>query len=147
MKNLTSIFALILFCSCGQQASDNAGQESLTDPKQIIEKYFEYFNAHDWKAMSSMYAEPAEMKDPSYGNSMVSMNRDYIEAKYRELNTMIPDVKDSIVSMLVCDDKVVIEFISKGTIQEVGPFELPICTIFEIKNGMITKDFTYYDLE
>lgn len=142
---LSIVFLFLLSCKNGN--TDSASEQGKLDPKATIEQYFKHFNAHEWKAMAAMYAEPAEMKDPSYGTSLVSMNRDYIEAKYRELHLMIPDVKDSLISTLVCGDQVVVEFISKGTINDVGPFELPICTIFEIKDGLITKDYTYYDLE
>ena len=39
----------------------------------------------------------------------------------------------------------IVEFISTGTAEDGSQFELPICTIFTIENGKITKDFTYYD--
>ena len=147
MRKTAIFLALPFLCSCSNSSNNMSADKVNLDPQAVIEQYFKHFNAHEWKAMAAMYAEPAEMKDPSYGTSMVSMNRDYIEAKYRELHLMIPDVQDSLVSTLVCGDQVVVEFISKGTIIDVGPFELPICTIFEIKDGLITKDYTYYDLE
>ncbi|WP_198412578.1 nuclear transport factor 2 family protein [Kaistella antarctica] len=40
---------------------------------------------------------------------------------------------------------IIVEFISRGTAPDNTKFELPICTIFTIENGLITKDFTYYD--
>lgn len=147
MRKIAVFLALPFLFSCNNSTNDASAENVNLDPQALIEQYFKHFNAHEWNAMAAMYSEPAEMKDPSYGPTLVSMNRDYIEAKYRELNLMIPDVKDSLVSTLVCGNQVVVEFISKGTINDVGPFELPICTIFEIKDGKITKDFTYYDLE
>ncbi len=40
---------------------------------------------------------------------------------------------------------ITVESISTGTAADGSKFELPICTIFTIENGKITKDFTYYD--
>ena len=59
---------------------------------------------------------------------------------------MFPDIKDRIVNIYPSGDKhVVVEFISTGTAPDGTKFELPICTIFTIENGKITKDFTYFD--
>ena len=43
------------------------------------------------------------------------------------------------------DKNVIVEFVSKGTLPDQSKFELPICTIFTIENGKITKDYTYFD--
>jgi ketosteroid isomerase-like protein len=43
------------------------------------------------------------------------------------------------------ENHIIVEFISTGTAPDNSKFELPICTIFTIENGKITKDFTYYD--
>ncbi|WP_310556842.1 nuclear transport factor 2 family protein [Flavobacterium sp.] len=40
---------------------------------------------------------------------------------------------------------VIVEFVSSGTAEDGSKFELPICTIFTIEKGKITKDFTYFD--
>lgn len=113
--------------------------------KALVEQYFRYFNAHDWKNMSELYSAAPEMKDPAYGTKMISMRQDEILAKYSELHKAIPDVHDSVIAMYACGDIVTVEFISSGTGPDHSKFELPICSILEIKNGKITKDFTYYD--
>ncbi len=113
--------------------------------KVFIEQYFQHFNNHDWEKMAGMYTETAELKDPAYGIKSVQMTQADIIKKYKELNTMIPDVHDQVIAMYHAGDNVVVEFVSSGTAPDSTKFELPICTIFEIKNGKITKDFTYYD--
>ena len=69
-----------------------------------------------------------------------------IVKKYTELAELFPDVKDKIVQIYPSGDKhIIVEFISSGTAPDGLKFELPICTIFTIEKGFITKDFTYYD--
>ena len=59
---------------------------------------------------------------------------------------MIPDVKDKVIQTYPSgDNHIIVEFVSSGTAPDNSKFELPICTIFTIENGLITKDFTYFD--
>ncbi|MFN3848251.1 MAG: nuclear transport factor 2 family protein [Spirosomataceae bacterium] len=141
MKNL--LFSLIVVVSMACQNEKSADNTAAN--KAIIETYYTHFNKHDWQKMAEMYADSAQMKDPAYGNKAVKMTPAEIQKKYEELNKTIPDVKDSVVSMYHSGDNVIVEFVSTGTSPDNSKFELPICTIFEIKNGKITKDFTYYD--
>ncbi|MCC9135486.1 nuclear transport factor 2 family protein [Pontibacter silvestris] len=111
-----------------------------------MRQYFEHFNNHDWATMSSMYSENADFKDPSLGQGIVKQSRELIVKKYEELSQIFPDIRDEVVNIYPSGDKhVVVEFISTGTAPDSSSFELPICTIFTIENGLITKDFTYYD--
>jgi ketosteroid isomerase-like protein len=114
--------------------------------RKLISKYYEIFNAHDWKKLSEMYAPIAEFKDPSLGIDKVNQSREQFVAKYSELNQMIPDVQDTILSVYESGkNNVIVEFVSTGTGPDGKKFKLPICTIFEIKEGLITKDYTYYN--
>lgn len=141
MKNLLFLLMVIVSMACqNEKSADNTAAN-----KAIIETYYTHFNKHDWQKMAEMYADSTQMKDPAYGYKAVKMTPAEIQKKYEELNKTIPDVKDSVVSMYHSGDNVIVEFISKGTAPDNSKFELPICTIFEIKNGKITKDFTYYD--
>jgi ketosteroid isomerase-like protein len=137
---------LLAFSSCNnskKQKTDSIDNTAIN--KTIIEQYFNHFNNHDWQKMADMYIEQPEMKDPSYGIKNVKMTKADILKKYTELNQMIPDVRDSVINMYHSGDNVIVEFESSGTAPDSSKFVLPICTIFEIKNGKITKDFTYYD--
>ena len=80
------------------------------------------------------------------GTDLVKQSRQQIIEKYTELNEIFPDLKDEIVQVFPSGEKyMIVEFISRGTAEDGSKFELPICTIFTIENGLITKDFTYYD--
>ena len=132
--------------SCNNSSKQNANNmDNSTKNKIIIEKYFQHFNNHDWQKMADMYIDEPEIKDPAYGLKNIKMTKADIVKKYNELNQMIPDVHDKIIKMYHSGDNIIVEFESSGTAPDGSKFVLPICTIFEIMNGKITKDFTYYD--
>jgi ketosteroid isomerase-like protein len=96
--------------------------------------------------MAEMYSETADFKDPSLGKGIVKQTREQTARKYADLNALFPNLKDEILEMYPSgDNHVIVEFLSTGTAPDSTKFELPICTIFTIENGKITKDFTYYD--
>lgn len=140
------VSTLVIICSCNKTPQQTTIPiDNSTATKTIIDQYFQYFNQHDWQKMSALYVEYPEMKDPAYGVTTVKMTREEIVKKYTALQQAIPDVRDSIVSIYYTNDNVIVEFESMGTSPDGSKFSLPICTIFEIKEGKITKDFTYYD--
>ncbi len=127
-------------------ACNNHEPKENSENEQFVRKYFQVFNQHQWKALSEMYSENAEFKDPSMGKGIVKQSRQEIVKKYAELSQMFPDLKDEIKTIYISGYKnVIVEFVSSGTAPDNTKFELPICTIFTIENGEITKDFTYYD--
>ncbi len=96
--------------------------------------------------MANMYDENAEFKDPSLGEGIVKQTKQQIIDKYSELNGVFPDLLDKIIQIYPSGEKhIIVEFVSSGTAPDNSKFELPICTIFTIENGLITKDFTYFD--
>lgn len=144
-KFIFSILISYLFVSCTTSANDSKRAEDPEKNTIIIDTYFRYFNAHQWQQMAEMYIDEPEMKDPSMGTTVVKMRKADIVKKYQELHQAIPDVHDSVIATYIAGDNVIVEFVSSGTAPDSTRFELPICTIFEIKNGKITKDLTYYD--
>ncbi len=138
MKKSYLLLSLVFLMACQSKVENNSN-------KTIIVTYFNHFNKHDWKAMADLYVDTAEMKDPSIGIDNVKMSKTDIISKYTELEKMIPDVKDSIVNMYFAGNNITVEFISTGTAPDGSKFHLPICTVFEIKEGKISKDLTYYD--
>lgn len=141
MKNTYGIsFLFLLLLSCiNPSTSSNENQK-------IVERYYELFNKHQWEEMAKMYSEKALFKDPSLGPGIVEQNRVEIAKKYGELEALFPDVHDSIIQLYPTNtNHIVVEFVSTGTAPDNTKFTLPICTIFTIENGLITKDFTYYD--
>jgi ketosteroid isomerase-like protein len=113
---------------------------------ELIQQYHSLFNNHEWNKLALMYTEKAEFKDPSLGQGVVTQTRKQFVTKYSELNQVFPDIKDEIVQIYPSGEKnIIVEFVSSGTAPDGSKFELPICTIFTLENGLITKDFTYYD--
>jgi ketosteroid isomerase-like protein len=139
----TALLLTIFSCNNSKQNINN--MENTNSNKALIEQYFKHFNNHNWQSMADMYIEEPEMKDPAYGLKNIKMKKEAILKKYTELNQMIPDVHDNVINMYHAGDNVIVEFESSGTAPDGNKFVLPICTIFEIKNGKITKDLTYYD--
>lgn len=142
MKTLFVPIALICLIACNVPKQQNNSQLN----EQLITQYYQHFNNHDWVKMANMYADTTEFKDPSLGQEIVTQTKEQTIKKYSELNTVFPNIKDEVVNIYPSDSNhIIVEFISTGTAADKSTFKLPICTIFTIKNGIITKDFTYYD--
>lgn len=143
MRTLFAILTISLATSC---TKNNNITEQADKNQQIVKQYFEHFNNHEWQKMAEMYVEKAEFKDPSLGKGIVKMTRAEMVTKYSELNGIFSDLHDSITQTYVSGKKnIIVEFVSTGTAPDNSKFELPICTIFTIENGKITKDFSYFD--
>jgi ketosteroid isomerase-like protein len=144
MYKLISIFLVLLFTtSCNKS---NVKVVKTTENEQLIKTYFKHFNNHDWKKMAEMYSETANFKDPTLGKGIVKQSHKQIIDKYSELNSIFPDLHDKVIEVYPSgENHIIVEFVSSGTAADNSKFELPICTIFTIENGKITKDFTYFD--
>ena len=137
---VSGIFLSAMLISC------NSADKTQAENKALIENYFKLFNDHNWKALSELYVENAEFKDPSFGNGTVKQSKAEFVKKYTELNQVFPDFKDNVIQVYPSGDQhIIVEFVSTGTAPDQSKFELPISTIFTIENGKITKDYTYYD--
>ncbi|MFG4001581.1 nuclear transport factor 2 family protein [Flavobacterium aquidurense] len=144
MKKIILFGIAFLVISCNNQNQSKIMET--TKNEKLIKQYFEYFNKHDWKKMSEMYTETADFKDTSLGPGIIKQTRKQIEDKYAELNNIFPDLHDKVIQVYPSGQKhIIVEFVSTGTAPDNSKFELPICTIFTIENGLITKDFTYFD--
>ncbi|MCV9928086.1 nuclear transport factor 2 family protein [Flavobacterium sp. LS1R49] len=141
-KIIVVLITIISLISCNNKNTQNMDSKNT----ELVKQYFDHFNNHDWKKMSEMYIPTAEFKDPSLGNGIVKQTRAEIVKKYSELNQIFPDLSDKVIQVYPSgENHVIVEFVSSGTAADDSTFELPICTIFTIENGLITKDFTYYD--
>lgn len=139
---IAACFATFALISC----NDKKESGSATNNEKLVKQYFEYFNKHDWKKMADMYTDIAEFKDPTLGKGIVKQTKQQIIEKYTALNEMFPDIQDKVMRTYSSGDKhLIVEFVSSGTAPDHSTFELPICTIFTIENGLITKDFSYFD--
>ena len=91
-------------------------------------------------------AETTDFKDPSLGQGIVKQTRQQIIDKYSELNKVFPDLHDRVIQTYPSGDQhIIVELLSSGTAPDHSKFELPICVIFTIENGYITKYFSYFD--
>lgn len=129
---------------CTNQTKEKTMATS-TDEK-LVKQYFEHFNNHEWTKMANMYAETTDFKDPSLGQGIVKQTRQQIVDKYSALNKVFPDLHDQVIQIYPSGDQpIIVELVSSGTAPDHSKFELPICVIFTIENGLITKDFSYFD--
>jgi ketosteroid isomerase-like protein len=141
-----SIVTLFAFTLAACTSSDTSEMKVHEQNIAIARKVFEHFNKHEWEQMAGLYADSAEFKDPSFGQEIVKQSRQQIIAKYAKLEQMSADVRDDIVQLYPSGSSyVAVEFVSSGTMPNGAKWKLPICTIFTVENGLITKDFTYFD--
>ncbi|MEM6265412.1 MAG: nuclear transport factor 2 family protein [Bacteroidota bacterium] len=145
------LLPLVLLCfsiACQNQPApkQELKQDFQKENLELITQFYQYFNSHDWENMANMYVENAEFKDPSFGTGIVRQSRADIIQKYHELNQIFPDLHDEVINTYPSgENHVIVEFISTGTAPDSSTFKLPICTIFTLEEGKITKDYTYYD--
>lgn len=145
MKNILIFSVLFLFFSCKKE-EEKIIKIDTTENEKIAKQLFVEFNKHDWQKMANLYIENAEFKEPGSKMKLHKKSREQIVKEYSELQMMFPDVQDSLVAIYPSGkNNVIVEFVSKGTNPDKTKFELPICTIFTIENGKITKDYTYFD--
>ena len=147
MRNLLFLSLVFFVFSCKQNEEKVIISESNSaNNEKVAKELFVHFNNHDWQKMANLYTENPEFKEPTSGMKPQLKSRAQIVKEYSELQSMFPDVQDSVVAVYPSGkNKVIVEFVSKGTNPDKTKFELPICTIFTIENGKITKDYTYYD--
>jgi predicted SnoaL-like aldol condensation-catalyzing enzyme len=140
MKNVIYVFAILMFITaCNKKQEKNTNEI-------MVKQYFEYFNKHDWNKLASMYTDTAYFKDPTLGIGIVKQSRKQTIEKYTELSNIFPNLKDEIIAIYPSgENHIIVEFKSSGKATDNTIFGLPICTIFTIENGLITKDFTYFD--
>lgn len=147
MKNILLLLFVIVIISCKQNEEKTIIPENdFTQNEKIAQELFVHFNNHDWRKMADLYVENAEFKEPASGMVAHQKTKAQIVKEYAELQNQFPDVKDSLVAVYPSGDKnVIVEFVASGTLPDKTKYRLPICTIFTIENGKITKDYTYFD--
>ena len=145
MRKILSLFILtFIVIGCNNQTKEKT--MTISTNEKLVKQYFEHFNNHEWIKMANMYAETTDFKDPSLGQGIVKQTRQQIVDKYSELHKVFPDLHDQVIQTYPSGDKhIIVELVSTGTAPDHSKFELPICVIFTIENGLITKDFSYFD--
>ena len=113
MRKLFIALTITIITSCTEK---NHFSEQQHQNQKIVEKYFEYFNNHEWHKIAEMYIETAEFKDPSLGEGTVKMTRAEMISKYSELNEIFTDIHDEVVQTYPSGKKhIIVEFVSSGT--------------------------------
>ena len=140
IKYILPVCALVVMLwACG--GSNNTANPNVA----VAQQMFNAFNKHNWQQMASFYADTAEFLDPSLGAGYVKQTHAQTAAKYAGLQQMFPDIYDEIIGMYPSGDKVIVEFVSSGTMQDGAKLHMPICTVLTFADGKIVKDATYYD--
>ncbi len=117
-------------------------------PNQLATmRLFDAFNKHDWKTFSECYAIDADFLDPSYGKEYVKQTHQQLIDKYSGFQKAIPDINDEVVGIYEDGEKIIVEFISSGTLPDGKKWKLPICSVLTYKDGKIIRDATYFDDE
>lgn len=138
------LFLLGLFVACNEERTVQSPAEARNIA--LVKQVYEHFNNHNWKAMAALYRDSAEFKDPSFGAGVVRQTHNEIIEKYAKYQEASPDIRDEIVQIYASGPShVIVEFVSSGTAPNGEPWSMPICTIFTIENGVIVKDYTYYN--
>jgi steroid delta-isomerase-like uncharacterized protein len=136
------LIATFFVASCN---TGNEANEPASGNEKIVNQYFEHFNRHEWDKIAGLYADSVDIKDPALGVAMVKQSRQQVVARYKQLNGFLPDLSARVANMYNSGNNIIVEFISSGSSPDGMKIELPICTIFSIDNGRITRDYSYYD--
>lgn len=147
MRNLLFLSLAFFVFSCKHNEEKVIISESNSaNNEKVAKELFVHFNNHDWQKMADLYIENAEFKEPASGMVAQKKSKTQIVKEYTALQQQFGDVKDSVVAVYPSGDKnVIVEFVASGTLSDKTRFQLPICTVFTIENGKITKDYTYFD--
>ena len=147
MRNLLFLSLAFFVFSCKQYEEKVIISESNSaNNEKVAKELFVHFNNHDWQKMADLYIENAEFKEPASGMVAQKKSKTQIVKEYTALQQQFGDVKDSVVAVYPSGDKnVIVEFVASATLPDKTRFQLPICTVFTIENGKITKDYTYFD--
>lgn len=158
MKRIQILVALAVAFGCltvlaQAQKKGETRMSEKKEPKEVVQAIFAAFNRHDAEGMASFYAEDTFVDSPDF--TAPKRKPKEVAENYRNYFESTPNIKDDVTNIIVSGNKVIVEFISSGTIQNLAPddppimkgkkFSLNICAILEIKNGKVVRDITYYD--
>ena len=123
------------------------------NPQQIVESMFAAFNRHDVEAMAALYSDDAFIDSPDF--DAPKRGQQAIREIYTKYFRQTPDIRDDVKSIVACGDKVFVEFVSSGTIENPPSYAPPqmkgkkfavkMVSVLEIKNGKIVRDVIYYN--
>jgi len=135
---------LVCLATVASCASSAPAPRRQADAEMTVRQKFAAFNRHDADTIQSIYGANAVLHSPDYpaltGNLAIA-------GTYRQLFAAIPDARDEIQSLDAIADKVFVQFTLTGHWGgEPGKgLQVPIMSIYIVKDGHIAEDATYYD--
>ena len=131
--------AAVASCTCSAPAL--RGQ---ADVEVTVRQKFAAFNRHDADTIQTIYGPNAVLYSPDYPGLTGNVP---IADTYRQLFAAIPDARDEIQSFDAIGDEVFVQFTLTGHWEGVPgkSLQVPIMSIYIVKDGHIAHDTTYYD--
>lgn len=136
-----------------KQSKGNNRMWQKQNPQPIVESMFAAFNRHDVEAMTALYSDDAFIDSPDF--DAPKRGQQTIRETYTKYFQQTPNIRNDVKSIVACGDKVFVEFISSGTIENPPAYAPPqmkgkkfavkMASVLEIKNGKIARDVTYYN--
>ncbi|MBB6610414.1 nuclear transport factor 2 family protein [Pontibacter sp. Tf4] len=130
-----------------------AAQTQEAETVRVMQAMFDAFNRHDLVAMQALYADSAIFISPEMQEPVIGAH--HVKTIYGPLFEMAPNVKDVVLHYIHNGDEVAVEFVSTGTVENIGPndpaemkgknFELKIFARLKVKDGKIVEDISYFD--
>ena len=108
-------------------------------PRTTVDAMFAAFNAHDPKRMAKLYATDARVDSSDFCATRGAKD---IERTYTALFSAMPDLHDTVDTMLVDGDRVAVRFTAASV--KAG-FSIRIVTFLRIHDGLIVEDDTHFD--
>ena len=120
------------------------GPASSDANRKVISAMFKAFNAHDVEALKAVYAADAVVYSPESCKPRVG--RDAIGASYAVLFTQIPDVQDTVQTIVSEGNRAAVVFTASSR-QPGMEFELSISAFLVIENGLVVEDRVFFDTD
>jgi ketosteroid isomerase-like protein len=114
----------------------------MTDPATVITQGFAHLNDHDISAYCALMAPDVLSKSPMGTLS----SRAEVEETFTANLDLMPDNWRTVDRLIVDGPTVVAQLTFGGTIAATGKsFEIEVCTVYEVPDGVITSIAEYAD--
>jgi len=119
--------------------------------RDIIDRLYAQMNQHDIDACVAFYTQDAELQDPTFPNPV--RGADHVRGGFTDWMTAFPDVKVTVVDVIVEGQKAAVEWAFEGThsskylgVPASGKlFRTLTISHFHFRGGRISRDFSMFD--
>ena len=108
-------------------------------PRQVVEAMFAAFNRHDAAAMARLYAPDARLTASDFCAPRGGAD---VERTYRALFAALPDIADTVETILVEGDRVAVRFTATSA---AANLRMPIHAMLRVRGGRIVEDDSVFD--